>query len=849
MNFSPYTTKNTEETFLDFSTSLKGLSDQEVEQRQKKHGPNEIIGERIYWWHILVRQFKSSFVYLLLIASGVSFILGEEIEALMILVFVAINAFLGFYQEFRSEKTLKLLKKHFSPQAKVRRNGKEMFIKAKELVPGDMVIVEAGDMLPADLRFISETNLVIDESVLTGESVPIKKTSDQLGQEVTEVYQAKNIGFSSTIVVSGKAEGVVLNIGKETVIGGIAYLTSEVHRESSFEKGIIRFSRFILRLILISIVFVFLANLFIHKGTMNIGSFLIFSIALVVCVIPEALPVVTTVSLSRGALRMAKNKVVVKRLSAIEDLGEIQVLCSDKTGTLTENKLKVAEINSNDKEGCLLKAALASSSPLVGRLKDPFDSAIFEALSTEKKEELNKYKKLKELPFDPERRRNSVLIKKDHLGKLIVKGAPEYLFDLCHNLKKEDKKLLREWMVKEGEKGRRVIAVVQKEIKENHYDFQEEKDLLFLGMISFFDPLKKDVKKTIKQAEILGIKVKILTGDAKEVTGTVAAQIGLIKDPKEVLLGEELNVMSEEEQKKAVEKYAVFARVSPLQKYRIVEILQKKYEVGFLGEGINDAPALKIANVALVVERGVDIAKEAADVILLKKNLAVVINGIKQGREIFANTVKYIKATLISNFGNFYAMVVASLMINFLPMLPLQILLLNLFSDFPMISLSIDNVDKRELRRPQSHDFKEILFVAFVLGLVSSIFDFIIFTIFVRFGPATLQTNWFIGSVLTELVLIFSIRTRFLFFKVKRASNVLIWLSIFVAIITLLLPFTHFGQEIFKFVKPQPSHLFWIFGIVGCYFVVTEVIKLFYYRPSSRAELTTGLRNSNSHVS
>jgi len=291
--------------------------------------------------------------------------------------------------------------------------------------------------------------------------------------------------------------------------------------------------------------------------------------------------------------------------------------------------------------------------------------------------------------------------------------------------------------------------------------------------------------------------------------------------------------MSEEKQKKAVEKYSVFARVSPLQKYKIVELLQKKYEVGFLGEGINDAPALKIANVALVVESGVDIAKEAADVILFKKNLAVVINGIKQGREVFANTVKYIKATLISNFGNFYALVVASLMINFLPMLPLQILLLNLFSDFPMIFISIDNVDKKELKRPQSYDLKEILFVAIVLGVVSTIFDFIIFAIFVRFSPATLQTNWFIGSVLTELVLIFSIRTRFLFFKAKRASNVLIWLSIFVVAITLLLPFTHFGQEIFKFVKPQFSHLFWIFGIVACYFVITEVIKLLYYRSSN----------------
>lgn len=364
----------------------------------------------------------------------------------------------------------------------------------------------------------------------------------------------------------------------------------------------------------------------------------------------------------------------------------------------------------------------------------------------------------------------------------------------------------------------------------------EEKNLTLVGLLSFVDPIKPSAKKAVEQAEKLGVKIKILTGDSQEVAGAVAYQIGLIKKTTDVITGEILDNLPDEEKTLAVEKNSVFARVSPDQKYNIIKLLQENNEVGFLGEGINDAPALKIANVGLVVDSASDIARESTDIILLKKSLEVIIDGIKEGRKVFANTIKYIKATLASNFGNFFAVATASLLIDYLPMLPLQILLLNLLSDFPMIAIATDNVDSQELQKPKSYNLKEIAFLATVLGIVSTVFDFIFFAMFYRIGPAVLQTNWFIGSILTELILLFSIRTKFIFFKAKPPSRILYWLSGLAILVTVILPFTGFGQTVFKFTRPQANQLWLIFGLVICYFIITEIVKHFYYRLEEHKE-------------
>jgi P-type Mg2+ transporter len=835
MSVIKYSSWKAEDVFKELSAFPKGLDKSEAEKRIKDHGRNELVKQKIYWHNILLRQFKSSFIYLLFGAAILYFAMGHIIDGFLILLFVIINAALGFYQEYKSENSLKLLKEFITHQAIVIRNGKEEVIDSRLIVPGDIVRVEAGDIISADIRFFKENDLMVDESILTGESLPIKKITEELEKEAIEIYEAKNIGFSGTTVVSGMGEGVVLATGKNMAIGEIAQLTASTSRESSFEKGVGRISGFILRLMLLTLIFIFLANLFIKGSEADPGSLIVFSLALAVSVIPEALPIVITFSLSSGAMRLAKNKVVAKRLSAIEDLGSIEVLCTDKTGTLTENELTIADILGDDKEQVAFTASLAFSI-MEKKLKQPnnaFDLALFKKLTDKEKKELNNHKRINEIPFDPARRRNSVLVEKDNKRKLIVKGAFESIICFSKNIDVNRKREIIDWSSKEGKMGRRVIAVAEKEILNANEDYEiaeEEKDLNLIGLISFIDPLKKTTKAAINKARALGVKVKIITGDSPFVAGAVGYEIGLASSPEMVITGEDLEKMNHKKQLEAVEKYFVFARVSPKQKYNIIQLLQETNEVGFLGEGINDAPALRVASVGLAVQGAADIARDAADIILLKKDLKIIIDGIKEGRRTFVNTVKYIKATLASNFGNFYAVAISSLFIGFLPMLPLQILLLNLLSDFPMIAIATDNISEEELKKPKSYDIKEIALLATILGIVSSVFDFIIFGLFYKISPEVLQTNWFMASILTELVFIFSLRTKKLFFKGERPSGAMIYLTILAMITTIAIPFTKFGQDVFQFVRPSGDHLTIIFTVVTIYFIVTEIVKLMYYK-------------------
>lgn len=828
-----YTIKSTVDVYADLKTSAGGLTDVEAGERFTRYGPNQIMGKEVKWWQIFWRQFNTPFIFLLLFAASLSIILGEKTDGIMIAAFILINAVLGFTQEYHSERSLRLLKKFVVPESRVRRAGKEKMVPSTTLVPGDVVVIEAGDVVAADLRLCECTDLTINETVLTGESVPVEKRSGVLSHEAKQHYQATNCAFSGTTVVSGKGVGVVVATGGGTVLGDITKLTVETHHESSFEKGIRSFSTFILRMILIILVLLFGANLLIKGPAAHIFELILFSIALAVSVVPEALPVVTTIALSKGALKMAKHKVVVKRLSAVEDLGSIEVLCSDKTGTITENKLAVAGVH-GDKNETLLLGALASS--YVGARKhDPnnsFDIAFWESLTSVQKKSVDAYEKVAEIPFDPERKRNSVLIKKGDAHELIVRGAPEVVFGLCANVTEKLHQELRVWIATEGSKGNRVVAVASKTCAtKGGYTVHDELHVRLIGVVSFVDPIKPTAHAAIAHAEKLGVAIKIITGDSREVAEAVGRTVGLVNTQRDVVTGEMLELIHERSEQVALcERASVFARVSPEQKLHIIELLQTKYEVGFLGEGINDAPALKIANVGIVVAGAADIAREAADIVLLQKSLGVIVGGIEEGREIFANTVKYIKATLISNFGNFYAIAVASLLISYLPMLPVQILLLNLLSDFPMIAIATDTVDTSELRRPRSYNVRGVVVIALLLGAVSTIFDFIFFALFNQHDPAVLQTNWFIGSVLTELVLIFSIRTRFFFMRGKAPAFGLATLSGAAFVLALALPFIPVSQRLFKFIAPSAVHLSLVLVVVLGYFIANEVIKLLYYR-------------------
>lgn len=813
----------------------KGLSYADVEERLEENGLNKIEEKGSGGFDIFLGQFKSPFVYLLIAASALSFFLGQSIEGVMILLFVIINTSLGFFQEYRSENVVKLLKNYISFKTKVIRGGEERLVDSENLVVGDIVVLETGDKISADLRVIESYDLFIDESILTGESLLVFKQGEVIPKKPDNFFSASNLCFSGTSVARGKAKAVILATGKNTFLGGVSRLTSQVKSTSEFEKGISRFSSFILRLVLLTLVFVFIANAFL-KGGNDVWELLIFSVALAISVIPEALPLVMTVSFSKGAINLAKHKVVVKRLASIEDLGNVDVLCSDKTGTLTENKLTVLDFydSISPVKNILLYANLASSQS-VDR-NEPFDVALFDKLDENDKKLLGGFNFILSTPFDPVRKRNNVLVQKNKKIEFVVRGAAEVIFDLCTNIDVERMVDLRAWIKEQGLLGRRVLAVAKKTIGEIELDTlknnlsEEERGLELIGLIAFADPIKKSIKKALIDARELGVDLRIITGDSMEVAGAVACQIGLISDPHQVILAEDLDRMSEDEREAAIEKYKVFARVLPEQKFNIIKELKEKYSVGYLGDGINDAPALKIAGVSIVVSNASDIAREAADIVLLESDLGVIIEGIREGRKIFANNTKYIKATLASNFGNFYAVAAASLLIDFLPMLPLQILLLNLLSDFPMIAIATDNIDSEELISPKKYQVKDIIIIAVILGIVSSIFDFMFFAMFYSISPGVLQTNWFIASILTELVFLFSIRTKKSIFKAKRPSNLILLLTGLASFATIVIPFTSWGQTLFGFIKPAWQHLLLIFVVTALYLVCSEIIKLFYYK-------------------
>ena len=831
MNIFEYTTKDIESIYKELgSNSSNGLSLNEAKKRLLIYGANSIKISQLNARKIFIRQFQSAFIYLLLIAALITLVLGEMTDTIMIISFLCINTGLGFFQEYSSEKTAQLLQNFALPRAKVLRQGDIVQITADQLVPGDIIILNTGDKVPADIRIIEQNGLIIDETVLTGESIGVNKVDTNIKSIPNSYNEAINLAFSGTDILKGNAKAIVLATGKQTVFGNIAVLATESKKVSDFAKGINQFSRFILLLVAITLVIVTAAQIFIHGENLDILQHIIFAVALTVGVIPEGLPLVTTFSLSRGARRLAKKHVIVKRLSSIEDLGSIEILCSDKTGTLTENKLKVVNICSENNSETIWLANLASAFELKERI-EPFDIAFYHSLNGEQKKHLKEVVKLHEEPFDPHTKHNSVIVKDGKEIYMIIRGAPEIILSHCKSLSQQDRDVITDWIASQGEQGHRSLAIAYKKI--SHYSedtVYTQENMLLSGIISCVDPIKKSTLAAVEKAKKLGVKLIIITGDSPEVAGAVAHQIHLIDDSKKVITGSQWQRAHLARKNRYLDTYSVFSRISPEQKFEIISLLRERYMVGFLGEGINDAPALKVAGVSLVVNSAADIAREASDIILLKSNIGVIIDGIEEGRQVFANTTKYIKSTLISNFGNFFALATSSLLIKFLPMLPVQILLVNLLSDAPMVSISTDTADASELHNPQKYEVKDILILAIILGLVSTVFDFIFFGLFYRMGPSILQTNWFIGSILTELVLIFSIRSKSLFFKSTSPSKPLLLLTGIAALSTLIIPFTPFGHQVFQFVSPSKNHLILIGVIVLIYFILTEIIKVLYYK-------------------
>lgn len=832
-SFSKYAQQSIEDVVKVFNTSLSnGLSEQEVKERQKKYGLNVIEAEKVAWYSLLFKQVYSSFFILFFALAILSFIFGEQLNAIIIFVFLAINAGVGFYQEFQAYRNLEALQKYFVAMITVLRDGKETEIPSSELVPGDILVLYPGDIIAGDIRITHASSLEIDESILTGESASVVKNTEPL-KNVTSELKAENIGFAGTTVISGKGFGIVIATARDTVMSGIAQLAESVKHESSLSKGTRELSSFITKLIIIATATVFLGNVLLKGFHIDLANLLLFSVAMAITVTPEALPVVITFCLARGVKQLAKRHVLVKRLSAVEDLGAIEILCTDKTGTLTENSLSIGEVYGADRDKALFYAALTTNykGKSVAVVKKGFDYVLWSYLPEKVQQELMAYEGLVELPFDPANRRN-VTVVKDAKGQaeLIVRGSAPDVLGLCAGL--NNRKEVDAWLLEQGNQGNRVLAVALKPITftdEKNLDALQ-KNMELLGLISFADPIKKSAIESIQYAERLGLEIKVLSGDVPEVCLAISKQVGLIKDPEQVMTGDQFEKLSPNEKKTAVHKIAVFARVTPEQKYEIIQLLQKKKVVGYMGDGINDVPALKIADVSIAVQDAVDVAYRAANIIILQKSLHVLCTGVEEGRKVVTNTLKYIRTALGTVWGNFVSLFIASLLLDYLPMLPVQLLLVNLIADFPMIAVSTDSVDRSELKYPKQYHVQDILLICMVLGSVASIADMIFFFLFKNFEPAVLQTGWFVESILTAIVYIFCIRTpRFILFGIL-PSWPLVLLALFGCVIGITLPLLPFGQKFFHLI-PLSGYQYGLIGIVVLFFLcMTELMKFIVFR-------------------
>ncbi|MEK7516039.1 MAG: HAD-IC family P-type ATPase [Patescibacteria group bacterium] len=829
------------EAFETLGTSESGLASAEARRRLLRFGKNE-IRERVMGWPILlVRQFRGPYTALLAGAAALALLAREPVDALTIFIILALSAFLGFFQEFRSEHTLRKLRTLVPHMVTVRRDGAERSLRREELVPGDVVIVTDGDIVPADLRLTVSQGILLDESVLTGESIPVPKDVSPASGPSLSLSDASCVLFQGTTVLDGRGEGVAVATAHNTIFGEVANRAAGVIRPSRFEENLRRFSRFVLGIVAFLLMLIFGAHILVRGPSVNVPELALFIIAIAIGIVPEALPVVTTVTFAAGARMLARKHVVVRRLSAVQDLGDIDLLCVDKTGTLTENRLTLRSVDSSRPEECRLFALLASSPGARRRSAtgSSFDIALWREATSEEHAEHDQWKRVWEIPFDPERKRNAVVAERGEKTLLIVRGALETILERSGTLAGSggDRPLdsaAREMLGKNarsaGERGARVLAVAARSVnRQMRYSDTDERELTLVGLLFFEDPLKPTAAAAVRLAREIGVQVKILTGDAPEVAGAVGRELGILSATERVPTGAEVRSLGEDELRALAERTHAFARLEPKDKYRLLEIFQERHTVGFLGEGVNDAPALAIAHVAVVVQGASDVAREVSDVILLDRDLHVIISGVKIGRKVFANVIKYLVFTMSANFGNLFTIAVISVISGFLPLLPAQILLANLLTDIPMIAIATDRVSSDELRRPRRFQIRGLAAAMLVFGMVSSLFDFIFFGAFRTAPEPVLRTLWFLFTLGTEFAFLFVLRTRRPIFRAAPPSRAIV-VSTLGAIAATAIIFATPLRALFHFVMPGGWSLLAISGLTAAAFLVTEVVKNAYYR-------------------
>ena len=830
----PYWSKTSSEILKILETTELGLTSQDAENRIDKFGANKLKPRKkrgkIF---LFLSQFKNPIILILLSTAILSFVLQDAIDGLIIIIILFISSFLGFWQEMNATIAIEKLLSIVNIKIKVLRNGIEQEINVEDIVPGDIILFSAGEIIPADSILLESKNLFVNEATLTGETYPVEKNpeptsaNDPLGKRT-------NVLFMGTSVISGTAKAVVVYTGKETEFGKISEKLEHKAPQTEFEHGLKRFGYLLSNLTLLFVIFIFAINIFLSRPFLD--SFT-FALALAIGLTPQLLPAIISINLSRGAKRLADQKVIVKKLNSIENFGSMNVLCSDKTGTITQGIMELysaVDINGKENEKVLTFAYINSFYEL--GYVNPIDQAIRES----NKVKIEGYQKLDELPFDFIRKRLSVLVQKENDIVLISKGAVPNILNACSFVELSNNEIdplsrnmnqIQNYFKELSDKGFRILGVSYKKMDSNiHITNDNETDMTFLGFIVLHDPLKPGISRTIQELYRLGVDFKMITGDNKFVASYAGQQIGL-KNTK-VVTGTMIREMSDEALTKYVNETDIFAEVEPNQKERIILSLKKSGNiVGYLGDGINDSTALHAADVGISVDNAVDVAKEAAAIVLLEKDLNILIEGVKEGRRTFANTIKYIFITTSANFGNMFSMAGASLFLPILPMLPKQILLTNLLTDIPAIAISTDNVDENLMERPRRWNIKFIYQFMIVFGIISSVFDYLTFIILLyvlKVTPGIFQTSWFLVSVATELLILLVMRTQKVFLKSKPSKYLLINTLLMFGIVIALIYFP-FGN-ILGFTPLSIELLFVLGGIILLYIIMNEITKWIFYK-------------------
>jgi len=849
-------TSNVDAALALAATSASGLLEDEALERQREYGPNVLAGEKRRGFLLeILSRLKDPLVVILLVICAVSYATGDLASGTIVLGMIFISVFLSYFQERRSSDAAEKLKLMVQASSVVLRAGREIEIPISEVVPGDIVLLAAGSIVPADMRIISAKDFFVTQAALTGESMPVEKfAAPDTGSQ--GIFSLTSACFQGSTVLSGSARGIVINTGMRTFLGSVAADIAGPKGLTDFDKGLKSFVLLMIRFMLVMISIIFLVQgIFKH----NWLEALLFGLSVAVGLTPEMLPMIVTVCLSKGAVFMSHKKVIVKKLKAIQNLGAVDVLCTDKTGTITQDKVvleKHVDVTNRPSED-VLRYAWMNSYYQTG-LRNLLDNSI---LSNEDLDVERSLRKVDEIPFDFNRKRMSVIVEYEGDHVLICKGSVEAIFEACDKYQIDEDvfpliEIVKQDILEEyaslSSQGYRVLAIAYREYSSTKESFAsaDETGLTMLGYLAFFDPPKDSTEKAIASLDKHGVRVKVLTGDNELVTAKVCEEVGF--KAEKVITGRELDALSPQDFAEAVEGHDVFARLTPAQKEQIVRTLRfRGHVVGFMGDGINDAAAMRAADVGISVDTAVDVAKESADIILLEKNLLVLEDGIVEGRRVFNNIIKYIKMGASSNFGNMFSMLGSSILLPFLPMTPVQILLNNLLYDMSQTGIPLDNVDAESVERPQSLDISFIRRFMIFIGPISSIFDYATFGLmwwffgcsgFLLAGAsegmkgqleALFHTGWFVESLLTQTLIVHIIRTNRIPLFQSRASLAMISSTILVMAIGVALPFTPLAPFL-GLVPLPPVFWLWIGGFLVCYSILTHFVKTWFARRQTR---------------